>query len=117
MDERPLTQPELLALAPKQRPQDGSDPVDRAGHALVAMLREAANISNESVDRATSLAHKLAMQLRAAEERIVELQGEVELLAGRATHAEHWLETIKQEIEDKLIAPMQANRPELPVLH
>jgi hypothetical protein len=81
------------------------------------MLREAANVSNENLDRAMSLAHKLAMQLRAAEERIVELQGEVDLLAGRATRAEHWLETIKQEIEDKLIAPMQANRPELPVLH
>jgi hypothetical protein len=25
--------------------------------------------------------------------------------------------TIKREIEDKLIAPMEANRPELPALH
>jgi hypothetical protein len=81
------------------------------------MLREAANISNENVDRAMSMAHKLAIQLRAAEERITQLQGEVQLLAGRTAHAERWLETIKQEIEKKLIAPMEANRAEPPVLH
>lgn len=81
------------------------------------MLREAANVSNENVDRAMSLAHKLAIQLRAAEERIAQLQGEVERLESRASRAERWLETIKQEIEDKLIAPMEANRPQLPVLH
>jgi uncharacterized small protein (DUF1192 family) len=81
------------------------------------MLREAANISNENVDRAMSLAHKLAIQLRAAEERIAQLQGEVERLESRAARAERWLETIMQEIEDKLIAPMEANRPALPALH
>jgi hypothetical protein len=35
----------------------------------------------------------------------------------RATRAEQWLKVIKKEIEDKLIAPMEANRPELPVIH
>ena len=50
----------------------------------MAMLREAANISNENVDRAMSLAHKLAMQLRTAKEQIVQLQGEVERLENRA---------------------------------
>jgi hypothetical protein len=86
-------------------------------HAIVAMLWEAASVSNENVDRAMSMAHKLAIQLRAAEERITQLQGEVQLLAGRAALAERWLETIKQEIEKKLIAPMEANRAEPPVLH
>jgi chromosome segregation ATPase len=57
------------------------------------------------------------MELRAAEDRIAQLEAEVERLRDRATRAERWLETIKQEIEEKLIAPMEANRPELPVLH
>ena len=57
------------------------------------------------------------MELRAAEDRIIQLEAEVERLRDRATRAERWLETIKQEIEDKLIAPMEANRPELPLLH
>jgi hypothetical protein len=96
---------------------EGNSPIEQTGHAIVAMLREAASISHENVDRAMNVAHKLAIQLRAAEERIAHLQGEVERLETRAACAERWLETIKREIEDKLIAPMEANRPELPVLH
>ena len=120
MDQRPSGTPELLAFAPKQKPRerDGSDPIDQAGQAVVATLREAANISKENVDRAMALAHKLSMQLRAAEDRIAQLQGEVEQLQSRAILAERWLETIKKEIQDKLIAPMEANRrPESPVVH
>jgi uncharacterized protein YlxW (UPF0749 family) len=56
-------------------------------------------------------------ELRAAEDRITQLEAEVERFRDRATRAERWLETIKQEIEDKLIAPMKANRPELPLVH
>ena len=81
------------------------------------MLREAANISNENVDRAMTIAHKLSVQLRAAEDQIGQLEGEVERLQSRATHAERWLDTIKKEIGHNLIAPMEANRPELPVAH
>jgi chromosome segregation ATPase len=57
------------------------------------------------------------MELRAAEERITQLEAEVEHLRDRATRAERWLETIKREIEGKLIVPMEANRPQLPALH
>jgi uncharacterized small protein (DUF1192 family) len=117
MDQQPPTNSEVLAFAPKQKPGDGSDPIDQAGRAIVAMLGEAVSISNENVDRAMSLAHKLAIQLRGAEERITQLQSEVERLEARAARAERWLETIKQEIENKLIAPMEAARPELPALH
>ena len=116
MDQR-SAESEVLAFAPKQESRDGSAPIDQAGHAIVAMLWEAASVSNENVDRAMSMAHKLAIQLRAAEEQITQLQGKVERLESRAAHAERWLETIKQEIEKKLIAPMEANRAEPPVLH
>jgi len=63
------------------------------------------------------MAHKTSMELRAAEDRIAQLEAQIELLRDRATRAERWLETIKQEIEDKLIASMEANRPELSVLN
>jgi hypothetical protein len=36
------------------------------------------------------------------------LEGEVERLESRATRAEQWLGTIKKEIEDTIIAPMEA---------
>ena len=117
MDQHPTGTSEALAFAPKQKPQHEAYVVDEAGHALVALLREAANISAENVERAMAMAHKTSMELRAAEDRITQLEAEVEHLQDRATRAERWLETIKQEIEDKLIAPMEANRSELPLLH
>ena len=61
------------------------------------------NSSNENVDRAMALAHKLSMELRAAEDRTNQLQAEVELWRDRAARAEQWLRTIEQEIEVKLL--------------
>jgi predicted nucleic acid-binding Zn-ribbon protein len=64
-----------------------------------------------------SMAHRLSLELRAAEDRIAELQAETERLQTRAARAEQWLEAIKNEIEDNLIAPMEfqpaANRSAL----
>ena len=111
------TPPELLAHAPKQNSQHETDVVDQAGHRIVALLREAADISAKNVERAMTMAHKTSMELRAAEERITQLEAEVEHLRDRATRAERWLETIKREIEGKLIVPMEANRAQLPALH
>jgi molecular chaperone GrpE (heat shock protein) len=116
MDQHSTGASEVLAFAPRQEPQH-KHVVDEVGHRLVALLRDAANISAEKVERAMTMAHKASMELRAAEDRIAQLEAEVERLRDRATRAERWLETIKQEIEEKLIAPMAANRPELPVLH
>src|SRR5262245_64448960 len=98
MDTRP---PEVPRFAPTQRPRDGSEPIDRAGHALVAMLKEAANTSKENVDRAMTVARKLSMELRAAEDRISQLEAEIERLESRATRAEQWLEVIKKEIRSE----------------
>jgi chromosome segregation ATPase len=117
MDQYSTDTSDVLRFTPGQKPRSKVDPIDDAGRALVAMLQEAANISKENVDRAMTVAHKLSMELRAAEDRISRLEVEIERLESRAARAEHWLEVIKKEIEDKLIAPMEANRPELPVLH
>jgi DNA transposition AAA+ family ATPase len=101
--------PEVLRFAPKQKPRDEIGQLDETGQALVAMLREAASISKGDVERAMSMAHKLSIQLRDAEERIVLLQDELKNLQTRAATAEHWLETIKNEIQNKLINPLEAN--------
>ena len=103
---------EVLAFTTKQKPRDGIATIDQAGQAIVAMLQEAANISSENIDRAMSFAHKLAIQLRAAEDRIAHLLGEVERLESRAASAERWLETIKQEIQEKLIVRRDSDRSE-----
>jgi hypothetical protein len=106
---------EVVRFAPK--PKGEGEAVDQSGQALVALIREAANTSKENVDRALTMAHRLSLELRTAEDRIKELEAEVERLEGRATRAEQWLGAIKKEIEDKLIAPMEANRSQQQVLN
>jgi hypothetical protein len=115
MDQRVAS--EVLVFAPKQTSPDRDDPLDQVGRTLMTMVQQAANSSKENVERAVSMAHKLSIQLRAAEDRISQLEGEVERLQTRASRAEQWLGAIKNEIEEKLIAPMEANRPELPMVH
>ena len=96
---------QVVKFPPKQQ---SGNPADEAGQAVVAQIRKAAQLANENCDRAMALAHKLAMQLRAAEDRITELEAEVTLVRDRATRAEGWLQTIHSEIEQKLITPRSA---------
>jgi hypothetical protein len=96
---------EVRKFAPKEKSRIDGDPMDESGEAIVAMLQKAADLSNENCDRAMSLAHKLSVQLRAAQDQINQLQGENSRLQGRAARAESWLALIQKEIEEKLIAP------------
>jgi hypothetical protein len=81
------------------------DPLDEAGHALIAILQKAADASKAEYDRASIRAGRLSGELRANEHRIKELEAEVLHFRDRATRAEGWLEVISQEIESKLIGP------------
>jgi hypothetical protein len=112
MDKRSTNAPEPVPkFAPKDKARD-DDPTDQSGRAVVAMLQQAANLSNENCDRAMSLAHKLSIQLRAAEDRINQLQADVEHFQNRAAHAENWLRMIEKEIEKKLLAPRSTSGPD-----
>jgi chromosome segregation ATPase len=114
MDQQSQETSEVLTFAPRQ---GMCDPIDQAGQALVGMLKDAAALSQQNVERAMTMAHQLSMQLRASEDRIQQLESEIENLESRASSAEGWLQAIKQEIEDKLLCPIEARRPELPALH
>jgi hypothetical protein len=96
---------QVIKFLPKQQ---SSISADEAGQAVIAKIRKAAELSHETCDRAMALAHKLAMQIRAAEDRINRLEREVALFRDRAARAEGWLQTIYKEIEEKLIAPRSA---------
>jgi hypothetical protein len=92
-----------IPFAPPQksaRPPEG-DPLDQSGQAIVAMLQEAVDVAKENCDRALELAHKLSLQLRAAEDRIQQLEGDVRYYQDRATRAEKWMQRIQGEIEDR----------------
>ena len=79
------------------------------------MLKEAAALSQENVDRAMTMAHRLSVQLRAAEDRIQQLESDVKHFENRATHAEGWLQTIRTEVEETLLGSLESHRPQLPV--
>ena len=106
------TPEQVLKFVPTEPPRTYGPVVDEAGEAIIAKIQKAAELSNENCDRAMKLAHKLSMQLRAAEERISQLEAEVELFRDRAARAEGWLQTIQKEIEEKLIAPRLASSAE-----
>ena len=113
MSENSADAPEqVVKLEPEARPPSHDTPLDEAGQAIVAKIQRAAELANENCDRAMSLAHKLSMELRAAEDRINQLESEVQLFRERAARAEGWLQTIHKEIEEKLVAPRLAFRTE-----
>ena len=115
MNERQTDTPEheqVLKFAPKHKAHDHSSPLDEAGKAILTQIQRAADLASEDCDRAMSLAHKLSMELRASEDRMHELQAEVELWRDRAARAEQWLRIIQQEIEEKLLAPKSSSEAE-----
>jgi len=113
MDENRADTPEqVIKFAPKGGPRSYGIPMEEAGQAIVAKIQRAAELANENCDRAMTLAHKLSMELRAAEDRINQLEAEVQLFRERAARAGHWLQIIHQEIEEKLIAPRSASGTE-----
>ena len=57
----------------------------------------------QNSQHALDMAQKLSHQLRAAEQRITDLQAEVERHRDRAERAEQWLHKVYSEIEDRFI--------------
>jgi hypothetical protein len=113
MDQHPSAFPEQARkFAPEDQPRE--DPTDEAGRALIAMLEQAASLANENCKGPTEFASKIVRELRAAEDRIKELEAVVSHYHERAKRAEDWLQRIEREIEDKLIAPRATSHTGLP---
>jgi xanthine dehydrogenase molybdopterin-binding subunit B len=94
-----------FAPTPKDEAPVDSDPVERSGQAIVALLREAATVAKETCERALVAADQLSVKLRAAEAQIKELQADVQHYQIRATQAEKWLLRVHHEIEDRFFGP------------
>jgi hypothetical protein len=102
---------QVLEFAPKKKGRIDGDPLEQSGLAIVAMLQKAADLSNDARERAEAVADELSRDLRAAEDRINQLATEIEYFQNRAVRAETWLQLIRKEIEEKLIAPRAATDP------
>jgi hypothetical protein len=110
----------VSAFAPKKGRPDATEGhaamtivADDAGHGIITLLQKAANMAKSDCDRAMSLAHKLSLQVRAAEERAHasearekeaeerarEFEAEANHFRDRAGCAEKWLLRIQTEID------------------
>ena len=85
---------------PKAKEPDALD-LDRSGHAILALLEEAAQVARMNEDRATGMAQELSNQVQVAEDRASQLEAEVQHYRDRAFRAEKWLLQVYKEIEKK----------------
>jgi hypothetical protein len=90
-----------LATQSNARSEAGGDPLDAAGKAILGSLRRAASAAEANYQQALEMTDKLSAGLRAAEDRIRELEAKVRHHQDRADRAEKWLYQVSGEIEQK----------------
>ena len=66
---------------------DDADRLDKAGQTILQLLHKAAGVVEDNSRHALGMAQALSQQLRAAEERIAELEAELDSHSGRAMAA------------------------------
>jgi hypothetical protein len=91
----------VVPFAPKNAASNDADQLDRAGQTILQLLHKAAGVAEENSRHALDMAQKLSHQLRAAEDRVAELEAEVQLYRDKADRAEQWLHKVYTEIEDR----------------
>jgi hypothetical protein len=77
------------------------DPVDRTGQSILRLLDRAADAADQNSRQVAEMAQTLAHQLRAAQDRIAELESHVAAYRDRGERAEAWLDKIRTEIEQQ----------------
>ena len=87
-----------------------ADQLDSAGQAILKLLHKAAGAAEANSREALETAQKLSSQLRAAEDRIAELEAEVHHYREKSDRAEEWLRKISMEIEDRLMSEAREKR-------
>jgi hypothetical protein len=105
----------VLPLAPKLNSEsEPGDPLDKAGQAILGMVHQASNSVEANNQHALEVAHKLSAQLRAAEDRIRELETHMRHYQERADCAEKWLHRVSLEIEQPFFGREMALTSQLP---
>jgi outer membrane PBP1 activator LpoA protein len=92
-----------FASAAKSTTSTKVDQLDGAGQAILLLLNKAANVAEQSSKQAVDMAQKFAHELRAAQQRISELEAEVVAYQNQAERAEQWLHKVYTEIEDRFL--------------
>jgi chromosome segregation ATPase len=79
------------------------DQADTVGQAILSALDTAEEEAEADIRQALETAERLSRQLRAAQDRIADLETEVQFSPEKLERAEGWLSRISSEIEDRLI--------------
>ena len=108
------TPEQVLKFAPKEKAQNKVPQVDEAGQVIVAQIRTAADLAKEDCDRAMSLAHKLSMELRAAEDRTHAMEAEVEHWRERAARADNGFRLFRRKLKRSFSCPTSAGTRKRP---
>src|ERR1700704_4148506 len=96
-------------LVPVVAKQAAAINIDGSGQAIVALIKEAADMARDTCERATEKAQQLSVKLRESQDRIKELEAELQRLQVRASDAEKWLLRIHEEIEDRFFSAKADN--------
>ena len=80
------TENAVVPFAPtdKGTSSNGGDQLDKAGQSILNLLHKAAGVAEKNSQHALDMAQKLSHQLCAAEQRITDLEAEVETHRDRA---------------------------------
>jgi hypothetical protein len=100
--------PEVIPFSRAAQGDNGQ--LDKAGQTILQLLNKAADVAEENSRHAIDMAQKLSHQLRAAEDRIAELEAEVGAHQERADRAEQWLHKVYTEIEDRFLGQAEHAR-------
>src|ERR1700730_5640055 len=92
-----------FAPATKNAASDNTDQLDQAGQTILKLLHKAAGVAEANSQYALDMAQKRSHQLRAAEDRIAELEAEVGTYQQKADRAEQWLHKVYTEIEERVL--------------
>ena len=96
--------PEVIPFARSaQGARDDNTQLDRAGQTILQLPNKAADVAEQNSRHAIDTAQRLSHQLRAAQDRIAELEAEVEAYRQQAERAEQWLHKVYTEIEDRFL--------------
>ena len=90
---------------------EASDQLDKAGQTILQLVSRAAGIADENSRHALDMAQQLSDQLRAAEDRVAELEAELTASQERCDRAEQWLHRIYGEIEERFLQQDDSRRP------
>ena len=80
---------------------ESSDPLEAAGLSILRLLQRAADAVDQNRVQDVESAQRLSQELRVAEDRIAQLEGDAAAYRDRAERAELWLDKIRTEIENQ----------------